>query len=366
MSTQAADRIVQRIVLPGQSPSGQYVLSVLVKRTYSIVPNGVAVRAERDVKLLSADKHYGDPLNSSVRFEGDFVPFKVATDVVLNGTAYAPEDVPTTDFIAALTVDGARKELLLIGDRVCHYDGDRPPIFSDPEPFVTLDLRYERAYGGVDVFSDPTMQCAYVRNPIGRGFVVQRTEATIEGLELPNIEDPDDPLTPGRLTLEHFMYWEDQPMPRGLGWVAKPWQPRSLLAGVMPADRLIEQELRAAYAMAVPPEQREMFDQTQLPDMDFLFFNGASEGLILPYLAGDEEITTENLSIEGALTFTLPGERPRIGLDIGMGLYEPEVVLHTVQIRMEDREIDLVWRAAAAYPGPDWLPHMRKMEVLVE
>jgi hypothetical protein len=133
----------------------------------------------------------------------------------------------------------------------------------------------------------------------------------------------------------------------------------------MPCDRLIEQELRKAYATAVPPDQRELYEQTQLPDMDFLFFNGASEGLVLPYLEGHETIATEGLSPEGNLSFALPGDRPQIGLDIGMGLYEPPVVMQTVMVRLEEREIDLVWRAAAAYPGPDWLPQMKKMEVSV-
>jgi hypothetical protein len=42
------------------------------------------------------------------------------------------------------------------------------------------------------------------------------------------------------------------------------------------------------------------------------------------------------------------------------------VVLHTVMFRMEERELDLVWRAAIPYPGPDWLPQMRRMEVDVQ
>jgi hypothetical protein len=33
---------------------------------------------------------------------------------------------------------------------------------------------------------------------------------------------------------------------------------------------------------------------------------------------------------------------------------------------MDDREVDLVWRAAAGYPGPDWLPQMRKTEIEVQ
>jgi hypothetical protein len=365
VNVEASERSVRQVVLPGQSPGGQYILSVLLKRTYRIVPGRPAVRADEDRKLLTADKYYEDPVNSSVEFESDFVPFKPATDVVLNGKAYAPGERPADACVASLTVAGTRKELWVYGDRICHYDGGRPPIFSDPAPFMTMDLKYERAYGGVDVYSDPTLPCAYVRNHVGRGFVVANKKESIEGLQLPNIEDPADPLTPDRLTMEHFMYWEQQPIPQGFGWVAKQWQPRASLAGVMPADRLIEQELRKAYAMAVPPEQRELYEQTALPDMDFAFFNGASPGLVFPYLRGDEEIAVENLTPDGFLTFRLPGEQPRIGLDVGMGLWEPPVVLHTVMIRLEDREVDLVWRAASAYPGPDWLPQMRKMEVTV-
>jgi hypothetical protein len=294
------------------------------------------------------------------------VPFKVGTDVVFNGCVYAPGGSPVETCTAAVSVGGARKQLLVFGDRVCHYDSGRVPVFGEPAPFVTMDLRYERAYGGVDVFSDPQVPCAYARNPLGRGYVIRNTARTIDGLELPNLEDPQDPITPERLITGHFMHWEQQPMPWSLGWVTKSWQPRASLAGVMPCDRLIEQELRKAYSTAVPADQRELYEQTQLPDMDFLFFNGASEGLVLPYLQGTEQIVTEALTPEGTLTFDLPGDRPRIGLDIGMGVYVPQVVLHTVLVRLEKREVDLVWRAAAAYPGPDWLPQMKKMEVRVE
>jgi hypothetical protein len=362
----AVARKVQKVVLPGQSPEGQYILAVIVKRTYRIVPDGPAVRAPEDRKILTADKYYVDPVSSSVEFESDFVPYKLATDVVLNGKVNAPRGVPTESCVATLSVGGMRKDLLVIGDRVCHHDEGLPPLFSDPAPFVTMDLTYERAYGGVDVYSDPTMAIAYVRNHVGRGFAVENMKAAVEGLELPNIEDPADPLTPDRLLVGHFMYWEQQPIPQGFGWVAKQWQPRASLAGVMPADRLIEQELRKAYAEVVPPEQRELYEQTQLPDMDFAFFNGASPGLVFEYLHGDETISAGNLTPEGVLTFQLPGDRPRIGLDIGLAPSDPEVVLQTVMIRLEDREVDLVWRAAFPYPGPDWLPEMRKMDVVIE
>jgi hypothetical protein len=33
---------------------------------------------------------------------------------------------------------------------------------------------------------------------------------------------------------------------------------------------------------------------------------------------------------------------------------------------MEDRQLDVVWRGAVPYPGRDWLPQMRKMEVFID
>lgn len=356
----------RRIVLPGQTPEGEHVLSLLLKRTYGIVPGGRCARAASDHKLVPGDVHHGDPMNTTVKLESDFVPFKLATDVVLNGTAYAPGGQPARALIASLSVGQRRKDVLVVGDRVCRYRDGGEPVFTDPEPFTTMDLRYERAYGGFDIYSDPKVPCGYARNHLGRGFAVTGDRRAIDNLPLPNLEDPADVLTPGRLTIGHFMHWERQPMPQSFGWFSKYWRPRALFAGVMPADRAVERELRAAYATLVPAEQRQMYDQTGLPDMDFRFFNGASPGLVLPFLAGDETIGTTNLTPEGDMCFQLPGERPRLALDVGAGAQEPPVVLHTVMIRLEDRQVDLVWRAAVPYPGPDWLPHMRTMEVHVQ
>lgn len=352
-------------LLPGQTPAGEYVLSVLLKRSYTIVPGGTCTRAAADRKLVPGDAHYGDPMNSSVRFESDFVPYKLATDVVLNGAVHAPGGAPVHELVATLAVGSARKDVAVIGDRVAHHRDGGAPTFSDPAPFTTMPLRYERAYGGIDIYSDPKVPCAYARNHLGRGFAVANVPRAVEGLALPNFEDPADRLTPEGLTIGHFIHWERQPMPQGFGWVAKYWRPRALYAGVMPADRAVERELRAAYTTLVPPEQRPLYDQTGLPDMDFRFFNGASPGLTLPFLGGDEVVGALHLDPDGPLAFRLPGDRPRLTLDLGAGPREEPVVLHTVMIRMDEREVDLVWRMAVPYDGPDWLPQARKLEVRV-
>jgi hypothetical protein len=354
-----------RTVLPGQSPDGDYVLSVLVKRSYTIVPGRVCVRAEVDRPLAAGDVYWDHPMNSSVRYESDFFPFKIATDVVLNGRAYAPVGSPTTACAVALQVNDRRKSIAVIGDRVAQYSGGATPTVTDPEPFSQMDLRYELAYGGTDVYSDLKIPYPYPRNPLGRGFVVKNTAKSLDHLPLPNLEDPGAPLMAESLCLGEYAEWETRPMPCSFGWFPKVWRPRALLAGVMPRDRAVEQELRNAYAQLVPPEQRDAYVKNGFRDMDFAFFNGASEGLAMPFLQGGETVVTENLHPNGRVSFRLPTDVPEIGLDLGKGVEEPPVVLHTVMIHMDDGLVDLVWRGAVVYEGPDWLPQMRKMDVLV-
>ena len=65
-STVASQPTDRHAVLPGQTPQGQFILSVLVKRTYDIVPGGRCTRAETDQKVIPGDVYYGDPMSSTV------------------------------------------------------------------------------------------------------------------------------------------------------------------------------------------------------------------------------------------------------------------------------------------------------------
>jgi hypothetical protein len=263
-------------------------------------------------------------------------------------------------------VAGRQKVLQVFGDRMTRLNERGALVFTDPVPFDTKEIRYEFAYGGIDVFSDKNVPYPYPRNPLGRGFAISQCPEVVDNLDLPNIEDAANPLTPERLCIGEYAKWEDQPMPAGLGWFPRTSLPRARFAGVMPADKALEQELRQAYAKLVPADQREAYVNNALPTMDFRFFSGASPGLSMPYLTGDEMIETLNLSPEGRLTFFLPDERPRIGLDIGGGMEGLETVIQTVLVRMEEQQIDIVWRGALAYPGRDWLVNLRKMDIVVK
>ncbi len=355
---------VQKIFLPGQSPTGEPIYSLLTKRTYDIAPGGPCTRAQQDKKLHPADKHFGDPMNSSVRFESDHIPYKLQTDIAFDGKAYSPGGVPVQSLTCAIAVGKYRKEILVVGDRICRWTEGGCIAATAPAPFAVMELRHENAYGGVDVWSDPKMPYAYPRNHLGKGFVVKPTPKSLYNLPLPNLEDPKDRITAERLCIQEMKHWQKQPLPAGLGWVSKIAPPRSSLAGIMPGDAALEKELREANAALLDKKNRDLYLANPLPRMDFRYFNGAA--LSVPYLSGTETIRLENLTPEGVWEFKLPGQTPKVHIDMGLGPQDPQAVLHTVQIRGEDRQIDLVWRACVPYPGPDWLPQMTKLDLTVE
>jgi hypothetical protein len=179
-------------------------------------------------------------------------------------------------------------------------------------------------------------------------------------LELPNIEDPEDLLTPDRVTFESPDRWSGQPLPDGLGWFQRTWYPRCSFTGAFPAYVDIDTVLREETLGLVPKGQIGLSRQFKLPSFDVRFNSGASRGLVIPYL-GDETFRLTNLTPTGSLIFRLPGEAPSIMLDIGLGENELEPFLHTVCVRLEEVQVDLVWRGAHPYPGLDWLPEMKKL-----
>ena len=251
------------------------------------------------------------------------------------------------------------------GDRHCVYRHNAAPQFSDAVPFGEMPVQYDRAYGGKDLKSNPEEPFHYPRNHAGVGLVLKNTKEAVEGLALPNIEDPADLLTPERVIVGSPDRWHEQPLPDGLGWFQRTWYPRCSFVGAMPAYVDADTVLKEEQLGLVPKGQIALSMQFKLPSFDVRFNSGASRGLSLPYLAGDEAFRLTNLTPEGSLSFQLPGETPRMMLDIGLGENELTPVLHTVCIRLEEMQVDLVWRGAHPYPGLDWLPEMKRMVAIV-
>jgi hypothetical protein len=228
-----------------------------------------------------------------------------------------------------------------------------------------MELRYDRAYGGRDDNSIPDIPFVYPRNFMGAGVVLRNVKEAVEGLPLPNIEDPLDLLTPERLFIGEPDRWHLQPLPQGFGWRQRTWYPRSALLGSYPPF-IDPGTVTTEEAMGLLPKNHvALAKQSRLKPSEAHFNNGASLGLMFADLKGNEEIVLGGLSPAGVVKFSLPGETPEITLDIGKGEARPAAQLHTVSIRPDDGELDLIWRAATVYEGYSWLPKMKRLHAEV-
>jgi hypothetical protein len=355
-------------VVPGMNHRNEHVFSVIVKRSYRIVPDGRAERAELDQPLRMIDQYYddGDPEWSTVQYESELAPYKASTDVVVIGKAYAPRGAATERITVGVQVGERKKILAVTGNRRCSFREGAAPVFTDPEPFTEMEIRYDRAYGGRDEKSVPDIPFLYPRNFMGAGVVLRNVKEAVEDLPLPNIEDPQDLLTPERLFIEEPDRWHLQPLPQGFGWRQRTWYPRSALLGAYPAfldPGVVTPEERMGL---LPKNHVALAKQSRLRPMEARFANGASFGMIFASFKGDEPVVIGRLTPNCLLKFSLPGDTPAIGLDLGQGMQPLEPHLHTVSIRPDDLALDLIWRGAQVYPGYDWLSKMSKLEVNVQ
>jgi hypothetical protein len=185
------------------------------------------------------------------------------------------------------------------------------------EPFVVMPLVWERAFGGKDRTEKGETQ--EQRNPVGTGYRSGDGLETIDGLALPNLEDPSDPITS----------WKQTPTPMGVAPVAEHWEPRRSYAGTY--DEAWQQR-RAPY----------------LPtDFDPRFLHIAPVGLSASgHLVGGEPVDLAGLVPEGVAQFRLPTAKPRVVFHLGSTPNERPAVLDTVILEPTVRRFSLVWRAS--------------------
>jgi hypothetical protein len=354
-------------IVPGRTRSGDGLFSVLVKRSYSFRHGEAAARLERDAPLRPIDRYYddGDPSWSVVEHENEMSPLKAAADVVVIGRAHSAGGKPTATMVAGIRVGTHKKVVRVTGDRCCEWRDGKPPVFTEPEPFVAMEIRYDRAYGGRDEVSDPNLPFFYPRNDMGRGVALRNVKEAIDGLPLPNIESLDDPLTPERVVIEDPRRWPEQPLPEGLGWRQRTWYPRSALIGSLPAFLDAGRVTPEERLRLLPQNHVALAKQMRLPPFDAQFANGASLGLAIGGLKGDETVELRGLSALGAVDFALPGETPRIGLDLGNGAEPLEAAIHTVSIRPDDLEFDIVWGGSLAFGPYAKLASVRRLTAFV-
>lgn len=352
-----------QLQISGEDAAGNYILSVLVKRTYRLsVKKGTqgpstATLVDPEGAPLHESQVYADDETEELLHESDLFAYKPATDVVIAGAAHPPRGAKR--FLARVSVAGVEKQIAVVGRRVVQGG-----VFGETEAAESTKLSYRNAFGGEDAIElarsghpldglrrelseRPEMfdenPYAYPRNPTGRGFTIRGLD---DGAELPRIEDPDDLLTPERRVAGEAFDWSSMPMPAGLGWFGHLWFPRCVFFGFVPeVDR--PSEAREVVRGLVPLEM--IAEGAHFRRMDPRFSCAASPGLSVPYLRGGETIALENLSRAHArLELTLPTDRPTLRCDGRKGrMLDTEPVLHSVLVEPDEERVTIVWRGSA-------------------
>lgn len=201
----------------------------------------------------------------------DEVMPKQRGEILLAGRAHAPGGQAVHEMQVRLSCAGVDKALRIVGDRQWYYGLIPWYRITRPQPFTSLPIGYERAFGGP----------RHPGNLIGRGYSGNPLAGLVganRGL-LPNVEQPGRPIT---------RHWR-RAAPAGFGPLDLRWTPRQGRGGTYDAAWLAED---------APGLAR---------DIDWRIFNRAPEDQWLPgFFQGGEAYRLEGLHSGGILAGTLP------------------------------------------------------------
>ena len=301
-------------VFPNQH--GIDTLYVAVKATFDL---GARIDiAQKQQALRLADEYWGEPGQSSLKYASEVHLSKPSTDVIVIGDACMPDRKPVRQLDVSVSVGGRNKIIRVFGERMWS-SGFLGMSISTPQTFETLPLVYENAFGGVHIVDAANNEVLFEeRNSVGKGFTGNRANKEIEGMALPNLEDPAQLIAKPK----------DRPAPACFAFVAPSWPPRKSFAGTYD-DRW--QKTRAPYLPA---------------DFDMRFFNAASPGLQMEqFLHGGEAVEIVNMSPDGPLRFALPHCELTADVRVAGKIVRPKLALETVLIEPNDKRLSMVWRA---------------------
>jgi hypothetical protein len=263
----------------GMQPDGRELMVVAVKGTFLIPRAGkMAELAPEQEKLVEADTFTGEPGFSAPVYETDYAPHKPRCDVLLNGSAYAPNGYPTERVRVGLRVGSVTKVFDVVGNRAWR-ELAATVSSTRPEPFKVMPISYDNAFGGVDnLHPDPARHRTYLPNHAGKGFYHNVDSYIYVGKPLPNTEESNDPVTKPN----------GKYRPMAFGPVGRAWDPRPKFAGT--------------------------YDQYWLDnvfpflpaDFDDRYYQAAPVDQQIDYLRGGEQVTLYNLTPLGRLDFRLP------------------------------------------------------------
>jgi hypothetical protein len=292
---------------------GRHLWVVAVKATYTLHLDGRLELAAQQEPVCKAPEYLGAPEKSSLRRECELVMDHPGTDILVNGSAYAPAGRAVPELDVSIRVGSLQKVLKVSGDR--HWERGLLGIRgTPPKPFKVLPLSYERAYGG---YAPGRAEPRHFepRNPAGRGFSLEPPE---DGAPLPNVEYPQ----------QRISSWKDRPAPAGFGAIASWWSPRKEYAGTY--DKAWKER-----RMPLWPEDHDVRHHLSAP---------VDQVSSTPLRFG-EQVELRNLTPNSLLTFRLPALYIVVDTDLGNDRYRQQVRLERVIIEPDDRKLVLVWRS---------------------
>jgi hypothetical protein len=295
--------------------NGGDILSVVVKATYQISDEGITI-ADDQKPVILADEYYGEPGASSIKYESETAFAKPGTDIVLIGSAYAPND-HTEQLDAIIKVGNISKNIRVFGDR--YWDRIFGIWFiSDPEPFDRIPLVFEKSYGGWNSDDQNKTKEFYDTNPVGTGYMASKNKSKRLHSPLPNLEDPNFLITSPAT----------QPLPAGFGFISPNWQPRLSFAGTYD----------------------DSWKKNRMPllplNFNRKFFNSAHPDLISPrYIKGGEPVELIHLTPNPKCAFSLPEIFPEMTVCMH-GNQESQQILHldTLIFNTDKNLLFIIWR----------------------
>jgi len=290
---------------------GVDTLYLIVKASFKIGKQWML--ADEQTPPTKADEYWGEPEDSSIKNASDFHTGKPVTDIVMIGSAFSQGGQPVNQLDVSLSVGQVSKTVRVFGDRV--WNEGR---ITAPQSFHTMPLIYEKAYGG-KYFENEQLLSIEEKNPVGCGYAGKRNVSEMNGVALPNLEDPQNLIS----------QFTDQPQPACFAFSSAGWQPRLSYAGTY--DEVWETQ-RAPYL----PE-----------DFNSRFLNMAHENLIYPgYLQGGEAVNISNMHTSGNMQFNLPRINLVSQVRVQDKLESPLFNLETLLLDPNQLQLSMVWRAA--------------------
>ena len=263
---------------------------------------------------------------------------------------------------AAPEVESGSTRFLKIEDNLEVGDGDwaeeqRKRLAEEDAARWAEQERLRKEQEEAEALPWPRIPCP--QNPVGKGFALENKPETVNGLELPLIEDPGRPILPMEIprALEDLMNEEKAILPARMCWFPKGYWPRAMRCGVMPKELAeTQQKVDEQVASLDPddPEQRMQAEATidfEVPVMKPEYHNGAAPGLLAERVVGDEDVRLTNLDPSGLTIFKLPGDYPFVTFDRGQGPEPVFVRLDTLVIDREEERVAMVWRGTLPYGG---------------